>query len=109
MMDAIRLHTYGAPEVLVYKKVLRPEPQPNEVLIQVHVAGVNAADWKIGQGYLQAKFSFPLPIILGYDVAGGVDTIGAAVTSYAPGGAVFAMLPVNQLGISTELIHWKQH
>ncbi len=104
MMDAVQLHTYGALEVLVYEKAPRPEPQADEVLIRVHAAGVNPADWKIRQGYLQAKFPFPLPLILGYDVAGVVDAIGAAVTAYAPGDAVFAMLPLNQLGAYAEYV-----
>ncbi len=104
MMDAIRLHNYGAPAVLVYEKASRPEPQADEVLIRVHAVGVNPADWKIRQGYLQAKFPFPLPLILGYDVAGVVETIGAAVTTVSPGETIFAMLPLNQLGAYAEYV-----
>lgn len=101
-MKAAQIHTYGNPDVLVYEDAPRPEPKADEVLIRVHAAGVNPADWKIRQGYLQDKFPFPMPLILGYDVAGTVEAIGSDVTTLKPGDAVFAMLPLNKLGTYAE-------
>lgn len=103
-MKAIRLHNYGAPDVLIYEVAPQPEPAADEVLIRVHAAGINPADWKIRQGYLQDKFPFPLPLILGYDLSGVVEAIGDNVTTLKPGDAVYAMLPLNQLGAYAEYV-----
>lgn len=103
-MKATQIHTYGKPDVLVYEDAPRPEPKADEVLIRVHAAGVNPADWKIRQGYLQDKFPFPMPLILGYDVAGTIEATGAEVTTLKLGDAVFAMLPLNQLGAYAEYV-----
>lgn len=102
MMNAVRLHSYGDPEVLVYEMASRPEPQADEVLIRVHAAGVNPADWKMRQGYLREKFPFPLPLILGYDLAGVVEAVGSQVGHLAVGDEVFTMLPLHQLGAYAE-------
>jgi len=102
MMQAVRLHDYGEPDVLVYESAPRPTPQPHEVLIQVHGAGVNPADWKMRQGYLKDKFPFALPLILGYDLAGAIVEVGSQVTDFAVGDEVFAMLPLEQLGAYAE-------
>jgi len=103
-MYAARLHQYGEPEVLIYEAVPRPEPQVDEVLVRVHAAGVNPADWKMRQGYLKDKFPFPLPLILGYDLAGVVEAVGTQVTEWEQGDEVFAMLPLNQLGAYAEYV-----
>jgi NADPH:quinone reductase-like Zn-dependent oxidoreductase len=53
-MKAVRIHTYGGPEVLKFEDAPRPEPAPGEVLIKVNAAGVNPIDWKIRAGYVLA-------------------------------------------------------
>lgn len=103
-MKAVQIHTYGSPDVLVYEDAPRPELKADGVLIRVHAAGVNPADWKIRQGYLQDKFPFSMPLILGYDVAGTIEAIGAAVTTLKLGDVVFAMLPLSQLGAYAEYV-----
>ena len=102
LMNAVRLHEYGSPEVLVYETAPRPEPKANEVLIRIYAAGVNPADWKMRQGYLKEKFPFPLPLILGYDLAGTVEAVGTQVRNLALGDEVFTMLPLSQLGAYAE-------
>src|SRR5439155_23422710 len=57
-MKAIRIHSYGGPEVLAQVEMQRPAPGANEVLIKVHAASVNPFDWKARAGY--AKEFFPL-------------------------------------------------
>ncbi|MDX2098559.1 MAG: NADP-dependent oxidoreductase [Leptolyngbyaceae cyanobacterium bins.59] len=101
-MKAVRLYEYGSPEVLVYEEAPMPEPRADEVLIRVHAAAVNPADWKIRQGYLKNQFPFPLPLIPGYDLAGAVVGIGDQVKSLALGHEIFAMLPLSQLGSYAE-------
>jgi NADPH:quinone reductase-like Zn-dependent oxidoreductase len=103
-MKSIQLHSYGDPEVLIYEESPQPQPKADEVLIRVYAAAVNPADWKIRQGYLESKFPFPLPLILGYDLSGVVEAIGNQVSNLAVGDQVFAMLPLNQLGAYAEYV-----
>lgn len=86
---AIRVHSYGEPEVLKVEKVARPEPREGEVLIKVHAAGVNPADWKIRAGLLKDLFPMQFPFTPGLEFAGVVEEVGPGVTAFQKGQAVF--------------------
>ncbi len=90
LMKAVRIHTYGGPEVLVYEDVARPEAAAGEVLLRVHAAGVNPADWKTRSG--PARPGAMLPMILGWDVSGVVEALGPEVTEFQEGDAVYGMI-----------------
>jgi NADPH:quinone reductase-like Zn-dependent oxidoreductase len=87
MMQAIRYHQYGGPEVLQLEQMARPVPLAGEVLIRVHAAGVLPVDWKIRMG----KFPMPVkfPNIPGTALSGVVEEVGPGVTSLQKGQAVF--------------------
>src|SRR6476659_8171362 len=53
IMKAIRIHSYGGPEVLAQVEMQRPALGANEVLIKVHAASVNPFDWKARAGYMK--------------------------------------------------------
>jgi len=95
-MKAVRIHSYGGPEVLVYEDVALPRAAAGEVLICVHAAGVNPADWKTRNG--PARPGATLPMILGWDVAGTVETLGPEVTGFQEGDAVYGMIRFPQAG-----------
>ncbi len=95
-MRAVRIHAYGGPEVLVYEDVARPEAAAGEVLIRVHAAGVNPADWKTRSG--PARPGAMLPMILGWDVSGAVEALGHEVTEFHEGDAVYGMIRFPQAG-----------
>ena len=90
-MKAIRIHNYGGPELLKFEDAPRPQPQPGEVLIRVHAAGVNPFDWKVREGYMKDYLPHQLPLILGWDVSGVVEAIGAGVSKFKKGEEVFAL------------------
>ena len=69
-MQAVRIHTYGGPEVLKYEEAPLPKPGPGEALVRVHAAGVNPVDWKIREGYFKGRVNHSLPLILGWDSLG---------------------------------------
>lgn len=93
-MKAIQIHGLGGPEVLCYSEIEQPLPQPGEVLVQVHAAGVNPVDWGSRSYPLPTTTGSPLasfPYILGWDLAGIVVAIGTGVTRFSPGDAVYGM------------------
>ena len=84
-MQAVVIHEPGDPEVLRYEETDRPEPGDDEVLIRVHAASVNPADWKDRRGFRDG----PLPRVLGHDVSGTVESSRA--DGFAEGDEVFGM------------------
>jgi NADPH:quinone reductase-like Zn-dependent oxidoreductase len=90
-MKAVRIHTFGNSETLVYEEAPRPEPSAGQVLVRVHAAGVNSLDWKIREGYLQNFRRDSLPLIPGVDISGVVDTVGSGVTNLEPGQKVYGL------------------
>jgi len=88
-MKAVVAHEYGAPDVLKYEDVPRPEPKENELLVRVIACGVNPADPLVISGRFAKEFGTHLPLIPGYDVAGVVEATGAKVTKFKKGDAVY--------------------
>lgn len=86
-MRAITQHTLGGPKVLTEVEVDRPKPGAVEVLVRVHAAGVNSADWEARAN----GWGGSVPRILGFDVSGVVEAVGFGVTLYRPGDEVFGM------------------
>ena len=101
-MKAIRMHAYGGPEVLRYEDAPTPAPGEGEVLVRVHAAGVNPVDWKIREGRLGK--TRPLPLILGWDVSGVVEALGAGVTGFSVGDAVYSRPDIARDGAYAEYI-----
>ncbi len=89
-MKAIVIKQYGNESVLGYTETERPEPKADEILVKVHIAGVNPADWKIRDG-MGEMFGFKLPLILGGDIAGTVEEVGVEVKNFKKGDAVYGM------------------
>src|SRR5437588_3351259 len=89
MMKAVVAHEYGAPDVLKFEKVPRPEPQDDEALVRVITSSVNPADPLTLSGKYAKEFGTHLPLIPGYDIAGIVEKTGANVTKLKTGEAVY--------------------
>lgn len=93
-MKAIVYTTYGPPEVLQLKEVAPPTPKDDEVLVKVHAASVNAADWHLLTAdiflvRLMMGLLKPRKAILGADIAGRVEAVGRNVQQLRPGDKVF--------------------
>jgi len=89
MMKAVVAHEYGAPEVLKFEDVPRPEPKENQALVRVIASSVNPADPLTLSGKYAREFGTHLPLIPGYDIAGIVERTGAKVTKLKKGDAVY--------------------
>jgi NADPH:quinone reductase-like Zn-dependent oxidoreductase len=95
-MKAVVRHAYGPPESLELVDVDKPVPAEGEVLIRVRATALNASDIEVltGEplyGRIWGLFT-PKFEILGSDVAGTVEAVGAGVTRFAPGDAVYGDL-----------------
>jgi NADPH:quinone reductase-like Zn-dependent oxidoreductase len=105
-MKAFVLRSYGSPEVLELADVPTPEPGPDEVLVRVRATSVQPYDWHHmrGEPYVARLMPGTLGLrapkinILGADLAGEVEAVGAAVTGLRPGDEVYAL--VNQGGFA---------
>ena len=100
-MKAIRIHSYGNSSVLKYEDAWMPKIAPDDVMIKVHSAGVNPADWKLREGRLGIH---KLPCIPGWDVAGTVEHCGVLVSCFKPGDPVFSLTDFGRDGSYAEYI-----
>jgi NADPH:quinone reductase-like Zn-dependent oxidoreductase len=91
-MKTIQAHDYGAPEVLVLEQAPRPEPNPDQVLIQLKAAGVNPADWKIRGGLYKQFMPVNFPWTPGVEGSGIIEAVGANVTTLKKGDAVYGIV-----------------
>lgn len=87
------LEGYGGPEALVPGSVEVPDPAPGQVRIAVRYAGVGPTDLEVRAGRLAGVFPSPPSSAIGFEAAGTVEAVGAAVTGTAVGDEVAAFLP----------------
>jgi NADPH:quinone reductase-like Zn-dependent oxidoreductase len=108
-VKAIVRDSYGSPDVLELTDIDKPEPGDDEVLLRVHAASVNPADWHILRGapYI-ARMQFglrkPKHSVLGCDVAGQVEAVGKNVTMLQPGDEVFGSPFMHGFGAFAECV-----
>lgn len=88
-MKAGRIHYFGPPSAIVIDEIPCPVPEQGELVIRVAAAGVGPWDALIREGKSVVQVS--LPIILGSDLAGIVDSVGTDVIQFKPGDEVFGV------------------
>jgi NADPH:quinone reductase-like Zn-dependent oxidoreductase len=81
LVQAVRIHEDGGPDVLVLEEVPDPSPAPGEILIRLRASALNHLDVWIRKGLP----SVPKPRILGADGSGIVESLGKGVTGFEPG------------------------
>ena len=102
-MKAVLLTGHGGPEMLRYGEAPDPVAGPGEVVVDIHAASVNAADYRVRLGggpYGNIRF----PHILGRDFSGLVSAVGEGVGDLATGDAVFGVTDQGQEGAYAEKI-----
>lgn len=87
---AVRLDSFGGPEVLKIVEVPAPQAGPGQVRVRVTAAGLNPMDWFMtADADTAVRFGLSLPAGFGTDYAGVVEQVGDGVTGFAPGDRVF--------------------
>ncbi len=90
-MKAVVLKEYGDVNVLSYEDVERPAPNADDILVKVENIGVNPVEWKIRSG-LGKEFGLKLPYILGTEISGTVEEVGADVKNFKVGDEIFGSI-----------------
>ena len=97
-MRAVRIHHFGGPEALTLDDIAIPAPAPGEILVSVRATSINPVDYKTREGHYPPVHAESLPIVLGRDISGTVEALGANVGDFEVGEPVFAMLPPDRGG-----------
>ena len=103
-MKAYVVDKYEKKGALRLAEMPEPDPQENDVLVQIHAAGVNPLDSKIRDGEFKLILPYRPPLILGHDVAGTVVRIGSKVRNFKPGDEVYARPRDGRIGAFAEFI-----
>lgn len=103
-MKAFLIDRYGKKETGHIDDVPAPALRDDDVLIRVHAASVNALDTKIRRGEFKVILPYRLPLILGNDLAGTVERVGAGVSQFKPGDEVYARPDDDRIGTFAEFI-----
>jgi NADPH:quinone reductase-like Zn-dependent oxidoreductase len=102
-MKAAYIEKFGGPEVLQYGDLPDPVAAPDEVIVDVHAASINAADWKFRGGEYGRHAQVKFPQIPGRDFSGVIGSAGAAA-DLKVGDAVFGVLEAGREGTYCEKI-----
>ncbi|NDZ18536.1 NADPH:quinone oxidoreductase [Variovorax sp. WS11] len=107
-MKAFVLERYGKKGALRPADMPTPELRDDEVLVQVHAAGVNLLDAKIRDGEFKLILPYRLPLVLGHDVAGVVVKVGPRVQQFKLGDQVYARADDHRIGTFAEFVPVKE-
>lgn len=103
-MKAFTINKYSKNEGLQLAEVPEPEVKDNDVLVEVHAAGVNLLDSKIKTGEFKLILPYKLPLILGHDVAGVITKVGKNIKKFKVGDEVYARTADHRIGTFAEFI-----
>jgi NADPH:quinone reductase-like Zn-dependent oxidoreductase len=103
-MKAFIVSRYNSKYAVGFGEIPEPELRDDDVLVQIHAAGLNVLDSKIRDGEFKLILPYRLPLILGHDAAGVVVEVGPNVLRFKPGDEVYARPHQNRIGTFAEFI-----
>ncbi|WP_243318565.1 NADP-dependent oxidoreductase [Geothrix paludis] len=107
-MKAFFINRYGKSDVLRLGELPEPRLRDDDVLVQIHAAGVNPVDNKIRAGEFKLLLPYKMPLILGTDLAGVVVRVGPRVRRFKVGDEVYARPDDDRIGAFAEFIAIKE-
>src|SRR5437868_10257346 len=103
-MKAVIVDRYGSADRVRASEVPDPEMRKDDVLIEIHAAGVNPLDSKIRNGEFKLLLPYDLPLILGNEFAGVVVRVGSRVRRFKPGDEVYGRPDKSRIGTFAQTI-----
>ena len=103
-MKAFTIDRYKSKDGGRIVDIPQPEVGGNDVLVQIHAAGVNLLDARIADGEFKIFLPYRFPLVLGNDVAGVVVQVGSRVRRFKPGDEVYARPDKDRIGTFAEFI-----
>jgi len=103
-MKAFAIDRYKSKDGGRIVDLAQPKVGDNDVLVQIHAAGVNLVDVKISAGEFKIIVPYRFPLVLGSDVAGVVVEVGSRVRRFKPGDEVYARPDTTRMGTFAEFI-----
>ena len=103
-MKAFIIDRYASKDGGRFGEMPAPELRDDDVMVQIHAAGVNVLDSKIRSGAFKLLLPYRFPLVLGNDVAGVVVRAGSRVRRFKPGDEVYARPDKDRIGTFAELI-----
>jgi NADPH:quinone reductase-like Zn-dependent oxidoreductase len=107
-MKAFTVDRYGKNSALRLADVPTPDLRDDEILVQVHAAGVNLIDAKVRNGEFKLLLPYKTPFVLGHDVAGVVVKVGRSVQMFKPGDEVYSRPDDFRIGTFAEFVAIKE-
>ena len=103
-MKAFAIDRYKDKNGLTARDMAVPEVGANDVLVEIHAASVNPLDAKIRDGVFKLLLPYPMPLVLGHDMAGVVVRVGPQVRNFEVGDEVYARPADGRIGAFAEFI-----
>lgn len=103
-MKAFIIEKYSKKADLILADMPLPALKDNDILVEVHAAGINLLDSKIKSGEFKLILPYKLPLILGHDVAGVVKAVGKNVRKFKTGDQIYARVSDHRIGTFAEFI-----
>jgi len=108
-MKAFQIKKYGKKEKLQLSEVAEPTVKENEVLVEIHAAGINLLDTKIKTGEFKIFLKYKTPLTNGHDMAGVVVKVGSGVSKFKVGDEVYARVGDYRIGTFAEYISVREN
>ena len=103
-MKAFITDRYSKQDPMRLGEMPEPELGDDDVLIEVHAAGLNQLDSKIKSGEFKLILPYRMPLVLGHDVAGVVSRVGSRVQQFKVGDEVYSRAPDHRIGTLAQFI-----
>jgi alcohol dehydrogenase len=103
-MKAFIVDRYGKKDPLRLGDMPEPTLRDDDVLIEIHAAGLNLLDSKIKNGEFKLILPYRMPLVLGHDVAGVVTRVGSRVRQFKVGDEVYSRPPDHRIGTFAQFI-----
>src|SRR2546430_5033325 len=103
-MKAFSIDQYSKKDAMRLGEMPEPELRDDDVLIEVHAAGMNLLDSKIKSGELKMILPYPMPLVLGHDVSGVVTRAGSRAPQFKAGDEVYWRPAAHRIGTFAQFI-----